>query len=65
MNGNATSVSTRLGWRTRDWRQAVGVGDTTARRLIREKIIPSAKVGKCRVILISPADFLERASRGT
>lgn len=54
------STSTQRGWRVPEFARDVGVGEWTIRRLLREGAIPSTNVAKCRVILISPEDFLAR-----
>lgn len=48
------------GWRPGPWGEAVGCGHVKTADLIKRKVVPSVKIGRCRVILISPGDFLQQ-----
>ena len=58
----ATDVE-KVGWRTREWARAVGVSRSYACQLIAEQKIRSVKIGAMRIVVTSPAEYLNCAVR--
>ena len=56
MTGDRTS--TKAGWNTDDWCNDTGVGRSTSYLLELEGKIKAVRVGKRRVIITPPAQFL-------
>lgn len=47
-----------VAYRIKDWCAAVGVGNTTFHKLVKEKRVRTAKCGKITLVLTSPVDFV-------
>lgn len=50
----------REGWRIEAWAKVVGISRTTVYDLMSRGDLRWAKVGKARIIMESPRNFLER-----
>jgi hypothetical protein len=48
----------KVGWRVKEWREAVGLGLTKTHELIRDGRIESVMLDGARIIRTSPEDFL-------
>jgi len=49
----------KVGWRVREWAEAVGLCRATVYNLIVRGAIDSGTVGRARIIRTSPDDFLD------
>lgn len=58
------SDTVRVAWSVNEWASAVGIGKSTAWLLLQRGDIPSIKVGAKRLIVISPATYVERRASG-
>ncbi len=54
-------TNSKVAWRVKDWAAAVGIGLTSTNALIRDKKIPTTTIGRRRLILISPGEFIATA----
>lgn len=60
-SNNTYAAPTPAGWRVPDWaREAGGFSRAHVYNMINDGQLETAKVGKARVILTSPRDFLAR-----
>ena len=50
--------SDKFGWRVLEWCAAVGVSRSTAYRLMAADALKSVTIGKARIILTHPREFL-------
>jgi len=55
----STIQDNRFGWPIADWAAAVGLCRASVYNLLDDGAIDSAKVGKRRLILTHPRDFLQ------
>jgi hypothetical protein len=53
-----TTSRSKAGWRIPQWQNDSGLSRSTVYNLLTAKAIESVKVGKCRIITTSPADYL-------
>jgi hypothetical protein len=60
MPGRVTIINPadQVGWKPREWSAAARVCPATTAALIRDKKVKSVKLGKARIILTPPAEFL-------
>jgi hypothetical protein len=58
------SQSDKFGWRVLEWCAAVGVSRSTAYRLLSADAVKSVTVGKTRIILTHPREFLAAQLHG-
>ena len=56
--------SDKFGWRVREWCAAVGISRSTVYRLMAADALNSVTVGKTRIILTHPREFLAAQTDG-
>jgi hypothetical protein len=54
---------TKRAWSIDEWAAAVGLSRATTYALIKDELIPTAKVYARRLVLVSPEDFLADAAK--
>jgi hypothetical protein len=59
------STSPKVGWRVKEWHQAVGISRAWAWELIRRGDIKSVKRGHMRIITTTPTEYLSLSDGGT
>lgn len=62
MNSSLTD-SERAGWSVPAWTRAVGIGRSTTFNLLKHGTITSVRIGKRRIIMTPPREFLDRLAR--
>ena len=60
----AANSSKKVAWTVEEWKAATSLGHTTVFALLRAGDLASCTVGKRRLILTAPIDFLRSRSRG-
>lgn len=55
----APVLVTRVAWSVRDWAAAVSVSRVTVHRLVKANLIRSKLMGRKRLILTSPEEYVE------
>jgi len=64
MRNNQSETSTKAGWRPAQFMDAVGIKSRqTFDYLVKTGDIPTVKIGKMRVVIVSPHDWLARKAR--
>ena len=53
----------KVGWRLNVWCRMVGINENLFYRLTPDIAPPSAKVGRARIVIESPQDWLQRVAR--
>lgn len=53
-----SSENGKVGWRVREWYPEVGISRTGTWRLIKAGKIKTVKLGKVRIIVTPPSEFL-------
>lgn len=59
MMGNEQQQAGKVGWRIREWADAVGISRSQTYELLSEKKITAVKMGAARIITTQPRDFLQ------
>lgn len=49
---------TKCGWRPSEWAADVGISRTSVWRLMKDEKIASVAIGRTRIIITSPAEYL-------
>lgn len=49
---------TKVGWRPAEWAADVGISRTSVWRLMKDERIASVAIGRTRIIVTSPAEYL-------
>ncbi|GIL02689.1 MAG: hypothetical protein BroJett030_25880 [Alphaproteobacteria bacterium] len=57
---NPAKAEDRAGWRPKEWSLAAGVGRSMTYILMARNEIESVRVGRCRVIITAPREYLDR-----
>ncbi len=58
------SNQAKVAWTVDEWKAATGLGNTTVFELLRRKELRSVAVGRRRLVLTSPAEYLNGLARG-
>jgi hypothetical protein len=57
------TTTARAGWPILDWAHATGIGRSMAYILLKRGELASVRIGKRRIIVTPPAEFLARLAR--
>jgi hypothetical protein len=55
----------KQGWRVSEWYPKVGISRAGTWRLIKDKKIKTVKLGRVRIIITPPSEFLAKLELGT